>query len=153
MPTSFDTVIDLALSLIDDYKLVKLYNANVDKFIKYCDGLLYAAIPNFTRCNQSLEYDASLRQFNNTLTPLEISILADLWIIEWFAKETQDSRKINVLLQSSGSFKTHTAAQNLKEKYSYLNGLREKVEQKMTNYQLQDLANIDIQGIRGNYSG
>lgn len=144
MPTSFDEIIDLALRLIDDYKLIKLYNQSQTKFLAYCDGLLLAAVPNFFRCNQSLDYDVTQRQFNNQLTSAEISILADLWILEWFKKETQDSRKINALLQSSGSFKSHSAAQNLKEKTSYLDGLREKVEQKMTNYQLQNLDNITI---------
>ena len=143
-PTPFNTIIDLALRLIDDYKLIKLYNQSQTKFLAYCDGLLLAAVPNFFRCNQSLDYDTTQRQFNNQLTSAEISILADLWILEWFKKETQDSRKINALLQSSGSFKSHSAAQNLKEKTSYLDGLREKVEQKMTNYQLQNLDNITI---------
>ena len=144
MPTSFDTIIDLALTLIDDYKLIKLYNQSEIKFLAHCDSLLIAAIPNFFRCNQSLEYTAETRQFSNELTSAEISILADLWILEWFKKETQDSRKINALLQSSGSFKSHSAAQNLKEKSTYLDGLREKVEQKMTNYQLQNIDNISI---------
>lgn len=144
MPTSFDEIIDLALTLIDDYKLIKLYNQSQTKFLTYCDSLLIAAIPNFFRCNQSLEYTAETRQFSNELTNAEISILADLWILEWFKKETQDSRKINALLQSSGSFKSHSAAQNLKEKSTYLDGLREKVEQKMTNYQLQNIDNISI---------
>lgn len=144
MPTSFDEIIDLALSLIDDYKLVKLYNQSQLKFLAFCDSLLLAAIPNFFRCNQSLDCDTTARQFNNQLTNAEISILADLWILEWFKKETQDSRKINALLQSSGSFKSHSAAQNLKEKSTYLDGLREKVEQKMTNYQLQNIDNISI---------
>ena len=144
MPTSFDEIIDLALTLIDDYKLLKLYNQSQTKFLAYCDGLLLAAVPNFFRCNQSLDYDVTQRQFNNQLTSAEISILADLWILEWFKKETQDSRKINALLQSSGSFKSHSAAQNLKEKSTYLDELREKVEQKMTNYQLQNIDNISI---------
>ena len=144
MPTSFDEIIDLALILIDDYKLRKLYNQSEAKFLTFCDSLLIAAIPNFFRCNQSLDYDAQTRQFINQLTKTEISILADLWILEWFKKETQDSRKINALLQSSGSFKSHSAAQNLKEKTTYLDGLREKVSQKMTNYQLQNIDNISI---------
>lgn len=143
-PTSFDTIIDLALTLIDDYKLIKLYNKSQTDFLSVCDSYLIAAIPNFTRCNQSLSYDSGLRQFNNELTNMEISILADLWILEWFKKETQDSKKINALLQSSGSFKSHSAAQNLKEKSSYLNGLEEKIDKKMTNYQLQNIDNISI---------
>lgn len=144
MPTSFDTIIDLALNLLEDYRLIKLYNQSDKKFISKCDGWLVAAVPEFTRCFQSLDYDLTLRQFNNTLTNIEISILADLWILQWFKTETQNTTKFNALLQSSGSFKSHSAAQNLKEKSSYLDGLREKVEQKMTNYQIQNLDNITI---------
>lgn len=144
MPTSFDTIIDLGLTIIDDYKLVKLYNISQRRFEQQCDAYLIAAIPNFTRCYKDLSYNTETREFVNELSSIEISILADLWAIEWFKKETQDSRKINALLQSSGSFKSHSAAQNLKEKSTYLNGLREKVEQKMTNYQLQNIDNISI---------
>lgn len=144
MPTSFDEIIDLALILIDDYALRKLYDTSNEKFLKQCDAWLIAAIPNFSRCNQSLDYDIETRQFTVTLTNMEISILADLWILQWMQKQTQDSRKINALLQSSGSFKSHSAAQNLKEKSSYLDGLREKVEQKMTNYQLQNIDSISF---------
>ena len=144
MPTSFDTIIDLALTLIDDYALINLYNQSQQKFFTICDSYLIAAIPNFTRCKQSLSYDATLRQFDNELTDLEISILADYWILAWFEKQTQDSKKFNALLQSSGSFKSHSAAQNLKEKNTYLNGLREKVSQKVTDYQAQDIESLSF---------
>lgn len=144
MPTSFDTIIDLALTLIDDYALINLYNQNQQKFFTVCDSYLIAAIPNFTRCKQSLSYDATLRQFDNELTDLEISILADYWILAWFKRQTQDSKKFNALLQSSGSFKSHSAAQNLKEKNTYLNGLREKVSQKVTDYQAQDIESLSF---------
>ena len=144
MPTPFDTIIDLALTLIDDYALINLYNQNQQKFFTVCDNYLIAAVPNFTRCKQSLSYDATLRQFDNELTDLEISILADYWILAWFEKQTQDSKKFNALLQSSGSFKSHSAAQNLKEKNTYLNGLREKVSQKVTDYQAQDIESLSF---------
>lgn len=144
MPTSFDEVIDLALVTVDDYKLVKLYNNNETSFKKWCDGFLLSAIPNFFQCKQSLEYDLVNRQFVSQLTSEEISILADLWIIAWWQRETQNSTKINVLLQTSGSFKTHSASQNLKEKLTFLDELREKVYQKITDYQLQDISDIEI---------
>lgn len=142
MSTSFDKIIDLALVTVDDYKLVKLYNQSQEGFQKWCDGFLLSAIPNFFQCRQSLEYDATTRQFVSDLTETEISILADLWVISWLLRETQNSAKINALLQTSGSFKTHAASQNLKEKSFYLDGLREKVYQKITDYQLQDISNI-----------
>lgn len=142
MPTSFDQVIDLALVTVDDYKLVKLYNQSQQGFQQWCDGFLLSAIPNFFQCRQSLDYDVTTRQFVSDLTETEISILADLWVISWLLRETQNSAKINALLQTSGSFKTHAASQNLKEKSAYLDGLREKVYQKITDYQLQDISSI-----------
>lgn len=145
MPTSFDVVIDLALVSVDDYKLNKLYDQNRAKFQRYCDGILVSAIPNFTRCRVSLAYDLQARQFVSDLSNTEISILADFWQLEWFKKETNDTRKFNALLQSSGSFKTHSAAQNLKEKGTYLNALREKVQQKITEYELQYVDDIDME--------
>ena len=142
--TPFDKVIDLALVTVDDYKLVKLYNQSEEAFKKWCDGFLISAVPNFFQCRQSLDYDAVNREFVSDLTATEISILADLWVIEWFDRETQNSAKINALLQTTGSFKTHAASQNLKEKGVYLDSLREKVYQKITDYQLQDLDSIAI---------
>lgn len=83
MSTPFDKVIDLALVTVDDYKLVKLYNQSEEGFNQWCDGFLLSAIPNFFQCNQSLDYDVNAREFVSDLTNVEISILADLWIIEW----------------------------------------------------------------------
>ena len=104
MATSFDIVEDRALMLVDDYKLTKLYNKSEDNFKKWCDGFLINAIPNFIRCRQNLIYDIELREFQADLTNTEIDILANFWVIEWFLREVQDSTKINVLLQTSGSF-------------------------------------------------
>ena len=88
--TSFDIVIDLALTTINDYKLKKLYNINKDGFQTYCDGFLIRAIPNFVRCKQPLTFNIESRTFEADLTMTEISILADLWGIEWLNKEIQD---------------------------------------------------------------
>ena len=85
--TSFDIVIDLALTTINDYKLKKLYNISRDGFQTYCDSFLIRAIPNFVRCKQPLTFDIESRSFEADLTQMEISILADLWVIEWFNKE------------------------------------------------------------------
>lgn len=44
----------------------------------------------------------------------------------------------------SGSFKNYSEAQNLKEKTSWLDRLRERVYQRITDYQVGDLSNISI---------
>ena len=145
MPTSFDTIIDLALVSVKDSALLALYNKSNTKFLKQCDSWLIAAIPNFVRCRQDLTYDIETRQFNVELTNLEISILADLWVLEWWNTQRNNNLAINNALASSGSFKVgFSPASNLKEKNVTIDELREKVEQKMTNYQLQNIDNISI---------
>lgn len=141
MATSFDTIIDLALSTVDDYTLVKLYNQGEAEFLKFCDGLLIRAIPNFYHCRQSLAYDAEKREFVSDFSPLEVSILADLWAIEWMTRKVDNSSQFQAKLQNSGSFKNHSEAQNLKEKTAWLDRMRERVYQKITDYQLENLSN------------
>lgn len=140
MATRFDTIEDLALTVVSDYKIAKLYNQDETAFKTYCDGFLISAIPNFTQCNQDLSYDTEEREFTADLTIMEISILADFWAIQWLTKEVQDATQINLKLSTSGGFETHSEAQNLKEKSSWLDRLRERVYQKITDYQLQDIS-------------
>lgn len=144
MPTSFDKIIDMALLTVNDYKFLKLYNQSQEGFQKWCDGFLLATIPNFFQCRQSLDFDLEQRQFVNELTFTEISILADFWIIAWLDREIQDSTQIQNKLQISSAFTQHSPAQNLKEKVALSNTLREKVYQKIVDYQVQDLDSIDI---------
>lgn len=144
MPTSFDKIIDVALLTVNDYKFLKLYNQSQEGFQKWCDGFLLAAIPNFFQCRQSLDFDLEQRQFVNELTFTEISILADFWSIAWLDREIQDSTQIQNKLQISSAFTQHSPAQNLKEKVALSNTLREKVYQKIVDYQVQDLDSIDI---------
>ena len=139
MPTPFDSVEDLALIAIRDYKIDKLYNHSIEQFQQYLDGFLLMAIPNFRNCRQSLDYDIEQRQFNADLSSMEQSILADLWVIEWFNKETNDATQIQNKLQVASAFTSHSASQNLKEKSTYLDKLREGVDLKITQYQLQAL--------------
>lgn len=140
MGTNFDTIEDLALVVVSDYKLVKLYEQSEEDFKSYCDSFLISAVPNFTQCQQDLSYDITNRNFVSDLTSLEISILADFWAISWLTKEIQDATQINLKLSTSGGFETHSEAQNLKEKSSWLDRLRERVYQKITDYQLLDVS-------------
>lgn len=144
MPTSFDKIIDTALLTVNDYKFLKLYNQSQEGFQKWCDGFLMSAIPNFFQCRQSLDFSLENREFVNDLTFTEISILADFWIIAWLDREIQDSSQIQNKLNIASAFTSHSPAQNLKEKLGLSNTLREKVYQKIVDYQIQDLDNIDI---------
>lgn len=136
MATSFDKIEDLALVTVNDYKLGKIYNQNQTAFQTYVDGFLISAIPNFTGCRQSLEYDATTREFTADLTNLEISILADFWVLAWWEREKNNAAQLQNRLQTSNSFRSHSEAENLKEKRQNVESLRERVSQKQTDYQL-----------------
>lgn len=145
MATSFDIIIDRATTVVNDYKLQKLFNQSQENFDMWCDGFIVAAVPNFINCRQKLDYDLEKREFTADLTNMEISILADLWVLAWYDRETNDATGINTLLQTNNSFKTHSASQNLKEKDSRISSLYTKLHQKMENdYELQYLDEIDI---------
>lgn len=144
MATSFDSVINIGLTLVDDYKLVKLYNQDVDKFNSWCDGFLISAIPNFIQCRKELTYDSEAREFTADLTDMEISILADFWAIQWFIRETQVQTEISLGININGGVNRHSEAQNLKEKSAHLDKMREKVRQKITDYQVQDLSAYNL---------
>lgn len=138
--TEFDSIIDLALVVVNDYRLQKLYAQNEDDFKTYVDGFLISAIPHFPQCRQSLEYNAIERTFNADLTSSEKSILANLWVIQWYSKDNQTYAMYRQHLQNSGSFKNHSESQNLKENSVYADKLREEVDRQIVAYQLEDLS-------------
>ena len=69
--TEFDSVIDLALIDVNDYRLRKLYDKDIDGFKQYCDGFLIRAVQDFKDCRQSLAYDIETRTFESDLTQTE----------------------------------------------------------------------------------
>lgn len=138
--TSFDTIIDRALVTVNDYRLSKLYNQSVADFKTYCDGFLIRAIPYFDECRQSLEYDLAKREFTADLTTTEQTILADLWIIQWYTRDNNTYALYRQHLQNSGSFKNHSESQNLKENSVYADKMREELSRQRVKYQLENVA-------------
>lgn len=139
--TSFDEIIDLALITVNDYRLSKLAEQGEENFNTYVDGFLISSIPYFPECRQSLDFDAEQRQFESDLTNLEKSILANLWIIQWYARDNQTYALYRQHLQSASSFKNHSESQNLKENSIYLDKLREELDRQKISYQLQEFFN------------
>ena len=135
--TSFDDVIDLALVTVNDYRLSKLATQGIVEFNTYVDGLLISAIPLFPECKQDLSYNLDERTFDSDLTNLEKSILANLWIIQWYARDNQTYALYRQHLQAASSFKNHSESQNLKENSIYLDKLREELDRQKVAYQFQ----------------
>lgn len=139
--TSFDDIIDLALVEVNDYRLTKLYENRPQKeFNDYVDGFLISAVPLFTKCKQSLTYNLEERNFLVDLDSLEKSILAKLWVLQWYRKDNQTYALYRQHLQNSGSFKNHSESQNLKENSTYADKLMEDVDRLMVAYQLTNVA-------------
>ena len=139
MATAFSDIINMALITIQDYKLNNLYQTSPKDFQVITNAFLLKGLPEFSNCKTPLTYDLKTQSFNNTLTSLEISILSDLWVYEWFNWHIQNVTQFENKMTPS-DFKHYSEAENLKQKAEYLDKLREKHSQKMVDY---DLKNID----------
>lgn len=137
--TSFDKVIEMALSIVNDYKISKLFDTNYDNFQSFCDGLLFNAIPQFTECRQSLDYNAEQREFNVVLTNLEIYILSRYWVIAWWERENNNAAQIALKLGIKNQYSYNSESQNFKEKQNVIDKLREEVDRATQDYLLLDL--------------
>lgn len=142
MATSFDAVKDLALIIIRDYKLDKLYLRDRPKFQQYTDGILIRAIPKFTESITPLDYTLSERVFIHTLDPLEATILADWFVYTWFEINVNDITQVNLHLTNT-DFKLNSEANNLQQKSEYLDRMREKIRQDSLDYQLKHMNVFD----------
>ena len=137
--TSFDQIETLALSIVEDYKLNKLFENSYDNFQKFCDSLLFNALPQFTECRQDLTYNAETREFGVDLTNLEIYILSRYWVIAWWERENNNAAQIALKLGIKNQYSYNNESQNFKEKQNVIDKLREEVDRATQEYLLLDL--------------
>ena len=134
--TSFDQIETLALSIVEDYKLNKLFESSYDNFQKFCDGLLFNALPQFTECRQDLTYNVETREFGVDLTNLEIYILSRYWVIAWWERENNNAAQIALKLGIKNQYSYNSESQNFKEKQNVIDKLREEVDRATQEYLL-----------------
>lgn len=133
--TSFDTIEEMALMTINDYKLAKLYDRSLEEFQSWCDGFLMAAVPQFTDCLKPLDFNLGEREFISTFDNVEVRILANFFIISWWERETNDGAQIAQKLNVPSSFKVEgVSSQNMKEKQNIIDKLREENSRLINNY-------------------
>lgn len=137
--TSFDQIETLALSIVEDYKLNKLFESSYDNFQKFCDGLLFNALPQFTECRQDLTYNVETREFDVDLTNLEVYILSRYWVIAWWERENNNAAQIALKLGIKNQYSYNSESQNFKEKQNVIDKLREEVDRATQEYLLLDL--------------
>lgn len=153
MGTDFEEIYNLALITIRDYKIDKWAITDYNIFLNHMQGILIRSIPRFTGCLKSLNYKLDVvvviegiptikSFFDNELTNLEKSILADSMVNTWFFADINDITEINLSLQGRDK-KTHSESSNLKEKSEYYDRLNERLSQSINDYQLEG-DNFDV---------
>ena len=139
MATSFDSVIDMALIIIRDYKLDALYESDETSFKQVLQGYMLKGLPKFEVSSiKSLEYNLTNREFVEDLDSVEIDIISDWTVIMWYTDQLQDVLEFREPL-SDVDFKRLATGQNLKPRQAYLQELRRKAKQDATNYQFQHM--------------
>ena len=142
MATSFDSVIDMALIIIRDYKLDALYETAVEDFNLVLQGYMLKGLPKFEVSSiKPLSYDLETRTFDEDLDTIEIDIISDWTVIMWYTDQLQDVLEFKEPLRDV-DFNRFATGQNLKLRQSYLEELRRKVKQDATNYQFQHISGI-----------
>lgn len=137
--TNYSDIYDLFLVSIQDYKLDSLYSATPTAFESVLKGYLIKAIPRFDNCAKDLEdRDDTTQIFNITLTTSEKVILSNIMAYEWYQRQINDIRQMN-LKMSNTDFKTYSESNNLKEKMERADRLREIFEQDITRYGLKNV--------------
>jgi hypothetical protein len=139
MATSFDSVIDMALIIIRDYKLDALYESDENSFKQILQGYMLKGLPKFeVSAIKSLEYNLTNREFVEDLDDVEIDIISDWTVIMWYTDQIQDVLEFKEPL-SDVDFKRLATGQNLKPRQAYLQELRRKAKQDATNYQFMHM--------------
>lgn len=139
MATSFDSVIDMALIIIRDYKLDALYQEDTGSFNLVLQGYMLKGLPKFeVSCVDSLAYNLETRTFERELSDVEIDIISDWTVIMWYTDQINDVLEFKEPL-SDVDFKRLATGQNLKPRQAYLQELRRKAKQDATNYQFMHI--------------
>lgn len=121
MATTFSSVYDKFLKLIESVTLAKLTDQQMTEFM---DSLLDASIElYFTNCKTDLS-DRNSTQFNQTLSSREEWILAHGMVLVWYESNVNSERK----LKNNISTKDYTiySPANLLDKLVALNKYSEK---------------------------
>jgi len=139
MGTSLREVYDLFMQQITDYRLTDLFETSEDDFDTYLEAWLIFSINDFSQCDQSLAYDEYAKEFCITLTAQNKVILSTLMMKYWLQKLVNDVTQMNLHI-TDRDFKIASEAQNLREKTTYLNIVKEKCSQMLQNY---DYGNVE----------
>jgi len=131
--TSLSEIYDLFSMTITDYRLNELFETSQDDFENYLQSWLQFAIVDFSVCDQDLNYDEHTLEFPETLSRDNKVVLATLMMKYWMQKNVSDITQMNLHVTDK-DFKVASEAQNLREKVSQLNIVKEQCSQLLQDY-------------------
>jgi hypothetical protein len=129
--TYFAEINDLFMQIVADYRLTALFNTSEADFNTFMEAWMQYAINDFSICDQSLAFSSA--QFTESLTVQNKIILATLMMKWWLQKNVNDITQMNLHVLDK-DFKIASEAQNLREKVSYLNIIKEQCSQLLNDY-------------------
>jgi len=142
MPTPYSSIYSVFSEKINDYQLANLSLSNPTQAESIMHGYLMNAATKFIQCNTDLtSYDDTLKQFNNTLTSLEILILAYFMIIEWLDPQINNILLLKQIL-SDVDYKIYSQAQHLHELRALKKDAQEEVNYLINLYTYNNVISI-----------
>lgn len=142
MATTFDSVENLALAQIQDYKIDILYQKThgdepelpLIYWTDFVDTFLIQAIIRFEDDCDNLAFTG--RSFDNDLTSTEKLILSKYFQICWLERELQNSAELNKALKLSSGYGIQGDS---KSKAERINILEEETGKLLIKYQMKEL--------------
>lgn len=134
-----------------DYQSYEQYvNSSLLDLKIIIEGFMIRGLANFTNCKKDLSNrDDNARVFNEGLTDLEKSVIADWTVLSWLDKEINDVRQITGMMQNKVEANRYSEANLLKEKTNHKVQLQEDVNKKQTEYDFLNVPWSDW--AKGNY--
>lgn len=109
-----------------------------DSIMNKMYAYLIKAIPHFEKCPKVFNRDEELKQFNEDLTDVEKSILADLTVLAWLERENNDIRQIRAMIQNKSEANRYSEANLLKERTNKEQILKESINTRITTYDIKN---------------
>jgi hypothetical protein len=135
--TKFTEVFDQFTMLVEDYRLIAMYEASPTDFELFLQGWLIPAIVEFAFCDQDLSYSLVTCDFVETLTNNNIITLARIMKKYWLQRAIDDVTQMQLRIQDH-DFKNYSEAQNMKEKRERYILEMEAISQMLVDYSINN---------------
>ena len=133
--TTLPDIVDLFMSLQQDYRLVSLYSTSGSAaFGTYVEPWLLYSVAEFSPvANQVLTYDTTTQSFDKLLNQENQLIIAQIMTKWWLQKLVFDVTAMKNFIVDH-DFSRHSEAANFKEKKDALNMKKEEISQMLNEY-------------------